>query len=54
MLNERDQLCEKLEIIPLEVIVRNIITGSMAKRVGIKDGTVPKTTIFEIFYKNDE
>jgi phosphoribosylaminoimidazolesuccinocarboxamide synthase len=54
MLNEREQLCERLEIIPLEVIVRNIITGSMAKRVGIADGTVPKTTIFEICYKNDE
>ena len=54
MLNDRDQLCEKLEIIPLEVIVRNVITGSMAKRVGIADGTVPKTTIFEICYKNDE
>ena len=54
MLNDRDQLCEKLEIVPLEVIVRNVITGSMAKRVGIPDGTVPKTTIFEICYKNDE
>ena len=54
MLNEREQLCERLEIIPLEVIVRNIITGSMAKRVGVADGTVPKTTIFEICYKNDE
>ena len=54
MLNEREQLCERLEIIPLEVIVRNIITGSMATRVGIADGTVPKTTLFEICYKNDE
>ena len=54
MLNEREQLCEKLTIIPLEVIVRNVITGSMAKRVGIADGTIPKTTIFEICYKNDE
>ena len=54
MLNDRDQLCEKLKIVPLEVIVRNVITGSMAKRVGIADGTIPKTTIFEICYKNDE
>ena len=54
MLNDRDQLCEKLEIVPLEVIVRNVITGSMAKRVGIADGTILKTTIFEICYKNDE
>ena len=54
MLNDRDQLCEKLEIVPLEVIVRNVITGSMAKRVGIADGKITKTTIFEICYKNDE
>ena len=54
MLNERDQLCEKLEIVPLEVIVRNVITVSMETRVGIADGTIPKTTIFEICYKNDE
>ncbi len=53
-LNEREQLCEKLEIFPLEVIVRNIIAGSMAKRVGIEEGTKPKNIIFEICYKNDE
>jgi len=53
-LNDRDQLCEKLEIFPLEVIVRNIIAGSMAKRVGIEEGTKPENTIFEICYKNDE
>ena len=52
-LNDRDQLCQKVEIFPLEVIVRNIITGSMAKRVGIEDGTKPENTIFEICYKND-
>ncbi|MCS5422658.1 MULTISPECIES: phosphoribosylaminoimidazolesuccinocarboxamide synthase [Psychrilyobacter] len=52
-LNDRDQLCEKLEIFPLEVIVRNIIAGSMAKRVGIEEGTKPENTIFEICYKND-
>ena len=53
MLNDRDQLCEKLEIVPLEVIVRNVIAGSMAKRVGIEEGTTPANTIFEICYKND-
>ena len=53
VLNDRDQLCEKLEIIPLEVIVRNVIAGSMAKRVGIEEGTTPSNTIFEICYKND-
>lgn len=53
-LNDRDQLCEKLEIFPLEVIVRNIIAGSMAKRLGIEEGTKPANTIFELCYKNDE
>ncbi len=52
-LNDREQLCEKLEIIPLEVIVRNIIAGSMAKRLGIEEGTLAPNTIFEICYKND-
>ena len=53
-LNDRDQLCEKVKIFPLEVIVRNIITGSMSKRLGIADGTKPKNTILEICYKNDD
>ncbi|CAM3120033.1 phosphoribosylaminoimidazolesuccinocarboxamide synthase [Streptobacillus felis] len=53
-LNEREQLCQKVDIFPLEVIVRNLIAGSMAKRVGIEEGTKPVNTIFEICYKNDE
>ena len=53
-LNDNDQLCYKVNIFPLEVITRNIIAGSMAKRLGIKEGTVAKHTIFEICYKNDE
>ncbi len=52
-LNETDQLCKKVQIFPLEVIVRNIIAGSMAKRLGIPEGTKPNNTIFEICYKND-
>ncbi len=53
-LNDRDQLCQRVTIFPLEVIVRNIIAGSMAKRVGIKEGTKINNTIFEICYKNDD
>ena len=53
VLNDRDQLCQKVKIFPLEVIVRNVIAGSMAKRVGIEEGTKPVNTIFEICYKND-
>ena len=53
-LNERDQLCKKVEILPLEVIVRNVIAGSMAKRLDIKEGTKASTTIYELCYKKDE
>jgi phosphoribosylaminoimidazole-succinocarboxamide synthase len=53
-LNEREQLCQKVDIILLEVIVRNVIAGSMAKRLGIEEGTVPPNTIFDICYKNDD
>ncbi|WP_272507344.1 phosphoribosylaminoimidazolesuccinocarboxamide synthase [Clostridium aestuarii] len=53
-LNEREQLCKKVEIVPLEVIVRNTAAGSMAKRLGIEEGMELKTPVFEISYKNDE
>lgn len=53
-LNDRDQLCRKVEIIPLEVVVRNVIAGSMAQRLGLAEGTEPKNTIFDICYKSDE
>ena len=52
-LNEREQLCEKVEIIPLEVIVRNVIAGSMAARLGFEEGSETEYPIFEICYKND-
>lgn len=52
-LNDREQLCEKVDIVPLEVIVRNVIAGSMAKRLGIEEGTPAPNTIFEICYKDD-
>ncbi len=52
-LNERDQLCLRVSIVPLEVIVRNVIAGSMAKRLGIEEGTQAPNTIYEICYKDD-
>lgn len=52
-LNEREQLCKKVEIVPLEVIVRNIAAGSMAKRLGLEEGYKLKTTVFEFSYKDD-
>ena len=52
-LNEREQLCKKVEIVPLEVIVRNVAAGSMAKRLGLQEGFELKTTVFELSYKDD-
>lgn len=52
-LNEREQLCHKVQIVPLEVIVRNVIAGSMAQRLGIAEGTEPPNVIYELCYKND-
>jgi len=53
-LNERQQLCEKLEVIKIEVIIRNIVAGSMAKRLGIPEGTLLDDEIYELCYKNDD
>ncbi len=53
-INEREQLCEKVQIVPLEVITRNIAAGSMSKRLGITEGTELKTTVYELSYKNDD
>ena len=52
-LNDREQLCKKVQIVPLEVIVRNVAAGSMAKRLGLEEGTPLKTTVFEFSYKDD-
>jgi phosphoribosylaminoimidazole-succinocarboxamide synthase len=52
-LDERDMLCKRVTIVPLEVIVRNVAAGSMAKRLGLAEGTELKTTVFELSYKND-
>ena len=53
-INDRDQVCRRVTIIPLEVIVRNVIAGSMAQRLGIEEGTQPSNVIFDICYKKDE
>ncbi|MEG2936127.1 MAG: phosphoribosylaminoimidazolesuccinocarboxamide synthase [Clostridium sp.] len=52
--SDREQICKKVEIVPLEVIVRNIAAGSMAKRYGVEEGTKLNTTVLEISYKNDD
>ncbi len=53
-LNMREQLIRAVEIIPLEVIVRNYAAGSMAKRLGLDEGTVLPRPIVEFSYKNDD
>ena len=53
-LNMREQLCREVEIIPLEVVVRNVAAGSLAKRLGLEEGTPLPRSIIELFYKNDK
>jgi phosphoribosylaminoimidazole-succinocarboxamide synthase len=53
-LNMREQLVREVEIIPLEVIVRNVAAGSMAQRLGLEEGSPLPRSIIEFCYKNDE
>jgi phosphoribosylaminoimidazole-succinocarboxamide synthase len=53
-LNMREQLVREVEIIPLEVVVRNAAAGSLARRFGMTDGTPLPRSIVEYFYKKDE
>ena len=52
-LNMREQLVREVEIIPIEMVVRNIAAGSFAKRFGIAEGTQLPRSIIEYYYKND-
>ncbi|WP_026564724.1 phosphoribosylaminoimidazolesuccinocarboxamide synthase [Bacillus sp. UNC41MFS5] len=52
--SETEQLVKKVSIIPLEVVVRNIAAGSLAKRLGIEEGRELTTPIVEFYLKNDE
>ncbi len=53
-ISDREQLCRRVQIVPVEVIVRNKAAGSMAKRLGLEEGMELKTTVFEISYKRDD
>jgi phosphoribosylaminoimidazole-succinocarboxamide synthase len=53
-LNMREQIIKLVEIIPIEFIVRNIVTGSITKRLGIEDGTVLNQPLLEFCLKNDK
>jgi phosphoribosylaminoimidazole-succinocarboxamide synthase len=52
-LNMREQLVRQVEIIPIEVVVRNVAAGSLSKRLGIEEGTQLPRTIIEYYYKDD-
>ena len=53
-LNMREQLVRSVEIIPLEVVVRNVAAGSLCKRLGVKEGTRMHRPLVEFYYKKDE
>jgi len=53
-LSDCEQLCHKVKSIPLNVVVRNVVSGSMAKRLGVKEGYTPEVPVYEIYYKSTE
>ena len=53
-INMREQLIREVEIIPLEVVVRNVAAGSLSQRLGIEEGTQLPRSIIEFYYKNDK
>lgn len=52
-LNMREQLIRQVEIVPIEVVVRNVVAGSLAKKLGIEEGTPLPRTIIEYYFKDD-
>lgn len=53
-LSEREVLVKKVQIIPIEVVTRNIVAGSLSKNLGIPEGEKLASTVVELYYKNDE
>lgn len=53
MLSDREMLVKKLAILPVEVVVRNIAAGSLAKRIGWEEGRKLPSTVVELYYKDD-
>lgn len=53
-LSDREMLVKTLQILPVEVVVRNIAAGSLAKRLGLEEGTKMAKTVLEFYYKDDE
>ena len=53
-LSDTEQLCRRVDSIPMEVIVRNVVAGSMAKRLGMDEGIVLKEPIVDLCYKTED
>ncbi len=51
--SDREMLTKKVTIVPVEVVVRNVVAGSLAKRLGLKEGETIQPPIVEWYYKND-
>jgi len=51
--SDREMLTKKVTIVPIEVVVRNVVAGSLAKRLGLKEGEPIQPAIVEWYYKND-
>ncbi len=52
-LSDREMLTKKVTVVPVEVVVRNIVAGSLSKRLGLNEGDVIEPAIIELYYKND-
>jgi phosphoribosylaminoimidazole-succinocarboxamide synthase len=52
-LSDREMLTKKVTIVPVEVVVRNVVAGSLSKRLGLHEGDVIEPAIVEFYYKND-
>jgi phosphoribosylaminoimidazole-succinocarboxamide synthase len=53
-LDDRNMLVKKLQIVPVEMVIRNVVAGSLAKRLGLEEGRVLPRPVVEFFYKSDE
>jgi phosphoribosylaminoimidazole-succinocarboxamide synthase len=53
-ISDTEQLVRRVDIIPLEVVVRNVAAGSLAKRLGLEEGSALASPIIELYYKNDD
>ena len=53
-ISDTEQVCRRVDSIPMEVIVRNVIAGSMAQRLGMEEGVIPAEPVIDLCYKNED